>query len=115
MFKHWISYLLIVLIACQSILAFADSHDTQVTFSTINFDQADLVQSELNVNEINEQDAPEVISVDSCDHCGFCHHGQPIPSLLTFFSLLNPVSHKSQYHDAAPSSPQFSFYRPPQV
>tara|TARA_R110002072_G_scaffold183743_1_gene339973 strand:+ start:1389 stop:1736 length:348 start_codon:yes stop_codon:yes gene_type:complete len=115
MFKHWISYLLIVLIACQSVLAVADSHDTQTTFPIIGFDQADLVQSELNVNEINKQDASQVISVDSCDHCGFCHYGQSIPSLLAFFSLLSPALHKSQYHDAAPGSPQFSFYRPPQV
>lgn len=115
MFKHWISYLLIALIACQSVLAVADNHETRVTFPTIAFDQADLVHSELNVNEINEQDTIEVISVnDSCDHCGFCHHGQPVPSYLTIFSL-NSSLIKVQYNDTAPCSPLFSFYRPPRV
>tara|TARA_R110001592_G_scaffold361182_1_gene671217 strand:+ start:453 stop:806 length:354 start_codon:yes stop_codon:yes gene_type:complete len=117
MFKHWISYLLIALIACQSVLAVADNHETQATFSTINFNQADLVQSKPIVNDINEQDTLELMSVNttSCDHCGFCHHGQPVPSHLTFSTSLNSSLLKVQYNDAAPCSPLFSFYRPPKV
>ena len=97
MFKHWISYLLIALIACQSVLAVADNHEAQATFSTINFNQADLVQSKPIVNDINEQGTLELISVNttSCDHCGFCHHGQPVPSHLTFSTSLNSSLHQS--------------------
>lgn len=113
--KHWISYLLIALTACQSVLAFADSHETQIIFPAIEFDQADIAQSDIKDNEINEQDATQVVNIDNCDHCGFCHHGQIVPPLLSFSSSPKPPLLNSQYSDVVPGDPLFSFYRPPKV
>ena len=115
MTKHWTSYLLIALIACQSVLAFADSHDTRTTFPAIEFDQTDIVQSESQVNEIDERYPTQVVNIDNCDHCGFCHHGQLVHSLVSSSSSPNPPLFKTQYTDAIPNGPLFSFYRPPQV
>jgi hypothetical protein len=113
--KHWISYLLISLVACQSVIAFADSHETQITFPAIEFEQYQLDQSKIKVNEINEQDATQIVNIDNCDHCGFCHHGQLVPSLLSFSSSPNTALLKTQHNDVAPSGHLFSFYRPPKV
>lgn len=115
MTKHWISYLLIALTACQSVIAFADSHETQITFPSTEFEQYQLDQSEIKVNEINEQDATQIVNIDICDHCGFCHHGQLVPSLLSFLSSLNTALLKTQYNDVAPSGHLFSLYRPPKA
>jgi hypothetical protein len=107
--------LLIALIACQSVLAFADSHEKQISFPAIEFDQANIVQSEINANAINGQDTTQKVNIDNCDHCGFCHHGQLVPSLVSFSSSPNTPLFKTQYTDAAPNSPLFFFYRPPKV
>ena len=115
MTKHWISYLLTALIACQSVLAFADSHETQTIFPVIEFDQANIVQNEKKVNEIDAKSSAQLVNIDHCDHCGFCHHGQLAPSLMSFSSSPNTHLFKTQYTDAVPSDPLFSFYRPPKV
>ncbi len=119
MTKHWISYLLIALIACQSVLAFADNHETRTTFPATPFasdyDQTDIVQSELQVNDIDAKNSAQLVNIDNCDHCGFCHHGQLVHSLVSFSSSPNTPLFKTQYTDAIPNGPLFSFYRPPQV
>ena len=115
MTKHWISYLLIALIACQSVLAFADSHETRTTLPVIEFYQADNVQSELQTDEIAPKNSVQLVNVDNCDHCGFCHHGQLVPSLASFSSSSNTPLFATQYTDTVPNSPLFSFYRPPKV
>lgn len=115
MTKHWISYLLIALIACQSVLAFAGSHETQTTPPTVELDQADIVQSELQDNQLDDKNSAQLVNIDSCDHCGFCHHGQLVPSILSFSSSTNTPLLKTQHTDVVPSSPLFSFYRPPKV
>jgi hypothetical protein len=111
--------LLIALIACQSVLAFADNHETRTTFPATPFasdyDQTDIVQSELQVNDIDAKNSAQLVNIDNCDHCGFCHHGQLVPSILSFSSSTNTPLLKTQYTDVVPSSPLFSFYRPPKV
>tara|TARA_R110001592_G_scaffold326841_1_gene607814 strand:+ start:13281 stop:13628 length:348 start_codon:yes stop_codon:yes gene_type:complete len=113
--KHWLSYLLVALIACQSVLAMADSHEARTTFPAIEFDQADIVQSELQVNEIDTKNSAQLINIDNCDHCGFCHHGQPVPSLLSFSFSPNTALLKTQYNNVAPSGHLFFLYRPPKA
>lgn len=112
MTKHWTSYLLIILIACQSVFAFADNHEVQDASPLAVFDQSDIVQNELIVNQLNTKDAT---NIDNCDHCGFCHHGQLVPVLLSFSSAPSTVLLKTQYNMAIPNDPLFSFYRPPKV
>lgn len=107
--------MLTALIACQSVLAFADSHEMEIAFPVVASDQADIVQSELTVNQLNERDATPLGSIDGCDHCGFCHHGQSIPALQAFSSAPRATSLNTQYNSAVPSGPLFSFYRPPKV
>lgn len=115
MTKHWISYLLIALIACQSVLAYAESHETRTTFPTVEFDQTDIVQIEIKINKIDAENSAQLVKIDNCDHCGFCHHGQLVPSLVSLSSSPNTPLFKTQYTDAVPNGLLFSFYRPPKA
>jgi len=101
--------LLIALIACQSVLAFADSHETNITFSMIE------VERDLIIRPIDKHDATQIVNPDICDHCGFCHHGQLITSLLPAPASPNTDTLTIQYIGVAPSGHLFSVYRPPKA
>lgn len=111
MIKRWLSYLLIALIACHSVLAVADNYGTHTKLPKIefknNYDQADSVQSELTAKNTT----PIVI----IDNCGFCHHGQLVHSLLSPSPLPNTFFLNDLYNDAAPNGTASFLYRPPKA
>lgn len=113
--KHWISYFLVVLIACQSVLAIAGLHEARITLPEIGLEKIDIVKSEIKVNEVIEQDINSIISVDGCDYCGLCHYGQVTPSDFLFSRSPNTYLFEPHYIDVASSAPLFFLYRPPKV
>lgn len=119
MIKRWLSYLLATVIACQSLLAVADSHDTQVDLPTINFvtsyGHTEGFRSDSSKAEIGQKYTASD-HTDNCDHCGFCHHGHLIQPPLSLTSSL-PITALviNQYHEVNPCKPASLLYRPPKA
>ena len=115
--KNWVSYWLIALIACQSVWAFADSHDGQINPAKleINYSQSDVPQSDLSIDTENQGDSSPLAGIDNCDHCGFCHHGQLVLSAMLFSFPSDTARLNSQYSAAVLRRTLFAPYRPPKA
>jgi hypothetical protein len=114
----WVSYLLMILIAVQSVLAVADIHQIHqsdqghLEFSSddklpaTKIDEAFSTSVELTQTPANALD---------CQHCCHCH-GSHVNLLSNIYSQIS-FYHKNPYlaalRVAAPSSQSSSLYRPP--
>ena len=103
--KHCLSYLLITLIAMQSLWAVADTHRSH---------QSDSKHLSLEVDVIDIEQQEEVLN---CQHCCHCHSPQLTllgDSTAPLIKQYNQLLIVELNHAALPAHPS-SLFRPPRV
>lgn len=119
---RWLSYLLIMLVATQSVLAMADIHQAhQSDEGHLEFADdhkpatGSATTAETSDDSVDSKQAP--LSTVDCQHCCHCHASQ-LNLLSDIYSQLNFDGNKptlAALRAAAPSSQPSSLYRPPRT
>ncbi|MDZ7924908.1 MAG: hypothetical protein U5M23_12835 [Marinagarivorans sp.] len=118
MLKHGLPFLLIALIALQSVVALAGGHlvcEDDKEHSALNLNDPTNSVINAEVDNDNCQDAAQ--DADDCHTCGHCH-GHFSSALLPHFLGLNLAHYSSQLPAYLASSPPLiisRFLRPPIV
>lgn len=115
MLKSWVSTLLIILIASQSVMAVADVHLEHESISqhpTIALAE----NIEANTDHIESSGAASSTAVD-CQHCCHCHSPQfnPLGTLFTAAILSDGEKHIVDLNNAAPFSLASQLFKPPRA
>ncbi len=114
MMKSWVSQLLIVLIAMQSVMAVADvhlEHQSDAPHSEGNF----LLDVDTST-ELESSDSTSSTAID-CQHCCHCHSPQfnPISTLFSAAILTDAEKHVIDLNNAAPFSLASQLFKPPRA
>jgi hypothetical protein len=112
--KSWISHLLIILIALQSVMAVADAFEThnaqEATWMDVHF------STDANNLDPHNADHDDSNSID-CHHCNHCHspHFNFIGSLFSKPVVKNHEQHEPDLSKAAPIAAVTQLYKPPRA
>lgn len=130
---RWLSYLLIILVATQSVLAMADIHQAHQRNQTHQSDvghrelAADTAQNEKiikNVKKATEETVDDLadlkktpLNAIDCQHCCHCHGSQSnlLSDAYTQLEFDGNKPARVSLRAVAPSSQPSSLYRPPRA
>ncbi len=119
MMKSWISTLLIILIASQSVMAVADvhlEHQSNTQHPAANFidDSVDGVGS--NTDHLESSSATSSTAID-CQHCCHCHSPQfnPLGTIFSAAILTDSEKHVIDLNNTAPFSLASPLFKPPRA
>ena len=118
--KNWVSFLLIMLIAVQSVLAVADTHEIYPSDSEHHeLDDRNCPDNEADNLPVGEpvdlNRSP--ISANDCQHCSHLHSPliNLLPSMASSLLLVADKPHLFDRSSFAANSLPASFYRPPRA
>ena len=130
MLQRWLTYVLLVLIAMQSVTAGADMYQNHqagtkhVNAATeYNQQQANVLSSDrlhgdgLNNHQLNNGVDAEADVCCQCHHCFHCHctMNHALLKTFSFYISFMKVSVQSRYLNILPTSLITTFYRPPKA
>jgi hypothetical protein len=113
--KNWVSFLLIMLIAVQSVLAVADTHE---------INPSDIGHHEFEGRSSHASDAEDPVDLNQssgdtldCQHCSHFHSAQLnlLPGMASNLVFDAAQLHFSDRSNAAGSSHSSSLFRPPRA
>ena len=125
--KSWISHLLIMLIALQSVVAVADIHLDHPDLNSLfqheaseheSLSELSLTDVEMTALSISDDQAPSDSSAAiDCQHCCHCHSPQFnfLGSLFTDPILNDGEKHALDTRNSAPSSLASQLFKPPRA
>jgi len=114
MMKSWISTLLIVLIAMQSVMAVADVHLEHQSSATESSAVQPITDHQIDFELISQ---PEPANAIDCQHCCHCHSPQFnfLGSLFTDPVLKDGEKHAFDPTNTAPFSLASALFKPPRA
>ena len=113
MMKSWVSQLLIVLIAMQSVMAVADVH-LEHESSVPHLEESLLL--DVNATPDVDPSGPPATDID-CQHCCHCHSPQlnPLDTLFSAVILIDSEKHVIDLNNATPFSLASQLFKPPRA